>query len=183
MDERRALEQVAEGYRREGYNVVVRPTGTVLPPFLARFEPDLIGRKNGEGVVVEVKRKDQLAEDAQLAHLAGIVNAEPGWRFDLVVLNEKTWPDEVSNQAVEPTGTEIRAMLDEASRLISLHMSRGAFVAAWAALEAAMRAAAGRLGIVLERNYPRFVLNTLYSEGVIPRSDYDKLQDSVQFGI
>lgn len=180
MGERHALEPVADQYRQEGYTVVLRPTGSTLPGFLAGFEPDMIARKNGEGVVVQVTLKEELRTEPELSHLVGVVNAEPGWRFDLVVLNPKKWPDDVASAAAEPTDADIHRLIHEASNLVHLQVPRAAFVTAWAAVEAAMREVARKQSIPLERNSPRFVLNTLYSEGVLSRADAERLQESLE---
>jgi hypothetical protein len=180
MDEKQALEQLADGYRREGYTVTLRPGGSAVPPFLASFAPDLIARKNGDNVVVQVKLKEEIGGNEELSHLAGVVNAEPGWRFDLVVLNPKTWPDEVARDAAEPAVAGIEALITEAGQLAAIPMPKAALVAVWAAFEAAMREAARRNGILLERNYPRFVLTTLYSEGLLSHGEYDQLLESLR---
>jgi hypothetical protein len=177
MNDQGALQNVAERYRHEGYDVALRPTGSDLPGFLAHFAPDMIARKNGDNVVVQVRLKEELGGDQALSHLAGVVNAQPGWRFDLVVLNPRRWPDEVPSEAAELGDSGITALVEEAAKLIELQLPRAAFVTAWAAVEAAMREAARRQGISLERNDPRFVLTTLYSGGLLSREQYEQLSE------
>jgi hypothetical protein len=179
MNDQGALQNVAERYRHEGYAVTLRPTGSDLPGFLAHLGPDMIARKNGDNVVVQVRLKEELGGDQALSHLAGVVNAQAGWRFDLVVMNPKRWADEVPNGAAEPGDAGITALAEEAGKLVQLQFPRAAFVTAWAATEAAMREAARREGISLERNDPRFVLTTLYSGGLLSREQYEQLSDTL----
>jgi REase_AHJR-like protein len=172
------LEEVAEQYRKDGYQVLLRPSGTDLPAFLNQFEPDLIARNASESVVVEVKPKADLSKDHALAYLAAKVNAQPGWRFDLVVTNHETWPDEIPGDSTERSASEIRSLARTAEKLIVSGELEAASLIAWSAAEAAMREAARRRTIPLETNDPQFVLKTLYSEGVLSRSDYDQLQEA-----
>ena len=51
-----ALERVAEPYRDEGYEVIVRPRGDQVPSFAAGLELDLIATRGTEGVIVVIKR-------------------------------------------------------------------------------------------------------------------------------
>ena len=51
-----ALERVAEPYRDEGYEVIVRPRGDQVPPFAAGLELHLIATRGIEGVIVVIKR-------------------------------------------------------------------------------------------------------------------------------
>jgi hypothetical protein len=178
MEQQQTLEEVARRYREEGYRVLVRPRSADLPPFLAPFEPDILASKDSEKVVVEVKRREELEENHDLQHLAALVNAQPGWRFDLVVTNPQIWPDEVPRTVAEPGAAEINALREEASRLITLGMLKPAQVIASAALEAAMRTDARRQSITLDRYYPGFVLETLYSEGAFSHQEYERLRNA-----
>src|SRR5258708_22416779 len=49
------LEQVAEKYRAEGYEVTLHPRGDQLPPFAAAFHPEILARNGGLQVLVAVK--------------------------------------------------------------------------------------------------------------------------------
>src|SRR5271166_287921 len=85
------LERVAQRYRDEGYHVVLRPFGDQVPSFISGFQPDLVAKRGNEGVVVEIKaNRMDLSSDHQISQLAEIVNARPGWRLDLVVLEPET---------------------------------------------------------------------------------------------
>ncbi len=49
------IAKVAGDYRQRGYDVDIQPSGANLPDFLGGFRPDLIARRPGDNVVVEVK--------------------------------------------------------------------------------------------------------------------------------
>jgi REase_AHJR-like len=181
MNDQRALEEAADGYRQEGYTVEVRPSGACLPGFLADLHPDLIARKNGEQVVAQVRRLAELRGDKDVSHLAAVVNAEPGWRFDLIVPAPNHAPTEAWAEADEPSDADINALLDEARKLLDLQLHRPALVAAWAAVEAAMRHLARKEQVPLERRSPRFVLNTLASAALLSRADYERLDESLRW--
>ena len=73
-----APERVAQRYRDEGYQVIVRPFGEQIPPFLAGFQPDLIAIRGNEGVIVEIKiNRMDLSSDHQISRLAEIVKLVP----------------------------------------------------------------------------------------------------------
>jgi hypothetical protein len=170
-----ALQQVADQYRQEGYTVKLRPSGTDLPDFLASFGPDLIAQRNGDRVVVQVRSKEDLRSDPALSHLAGVVNAQPGWRFDLVVLDPRKWPDELPNEVTEPGAAGISALVAEAEHLLRVGALRAAFLVACAAAEASLREAARREAIPLDQNDPPFVLDTLCVQGILSYEQYEQI--------
>src|SRR5258708_5581972 len=104
MDFQKALNQVAEKYRSEGYNVLMRPNREHRPAFAANEELDILAYKGDEKVVVAVKvDREDLRDDPTLGDLAEVVNHQPGWRFDLVVLNANRRIDPPPPEATEPS--------------------------------------------------------------------------------
>ena len=180
MNEETELEKVAAQYREGGYEVILHPGRADLPEFLRGFQPDLIARAGGESVVVEVKAKDDLSADHQLGYLSSLVNSQPGWRFDLVLIDPRVWPDEVPRGSVERVSSEIESLVRSAERLITLGELESAVLTAWAAVEAAMREVARRQAIPLERKYPQLLLKALYSEGVLSRAEYEQLREAMK---
>ena len=88
MDFEQALDQVAERYRREGYRVIARPNRDQLPAFAYEGEANLVAYGEGVNVLVQVKlTRDDLRKDPPAVRTADAVARQPGWRFDLVVLN------------------------------------------------------------------------------------------------
>jgi len=175
MNELDLVEQVADQYRRDGYSVVIRPPAAERPPFLANLEVDLIAKRPNENVVVEVKNGEGTNRRAEIevGYLASLVSDEPGWRFDLVRLNPPPDSYEFVRRGEERTESEIRSMAAEARQLVQLKMVEPALLMAWAAFEAAMRQAALREAIPLDRTAPQFVLSTVTTEGLISKEEYE----------
>jgi len=162
-------------YRREGYDVVVKPRGDQLPPFLAGFEPDLIATTGHESVVVAVKTRADLRSSADLIALAGAVEARPGWRLDLSV----TPPEHVSvvdEDAQSLDHDETLARMTAALTLSQDQQGEAALLLAWSAAEAALRTYAARKQVPLESDQPVDVVVALYSLGLLDRDDYDVLR-------
>src|SRR5436190_11092322 len=83
------LAQIGNQYRGEGYEVTLRPRGDQLPSFAQGWTPELLAVKNGERVLVQVKETaEDLRKDPTSPRMAEVVRENPGWRFDLIVLNK-----------------------------------------------------------------------------------------------
>jgi hypothetical protein len=87
VDRRR--KQVASTYRKQGYRVTVPTTPDMLPAFLRGCQPDLIAEKDGDLVVIEVKRANAVRHSNDLDELADRVAATPGWRLELVAMRSE----------------------------------------------------------------------------------------------
>ncbi len=176
--ERESIEQVARRYRDEGYDVVVLPEGGVLPPFAAGFRPDLIATRGNEGVLVEVKaNRIDLSSDHQITRLAEVVNSQPGWRLDVVVLEGETAVERASQESAEPSDEQLDEILKAAEDLADRGYSPYGCVVAWSGLEAAMRRI--RDGAELYgRTAPAELMRTLYGNGFLSREQFDRLKES-----
>jgi hypothetical protein len=181
MNIEQAVAQVAEKYRREGYQVIPHPEPDQVPPFAQGHEIDLVAFRDGEKVLVEVKvSREDLQKDAQLLQMAEAVNGQPGWRLDLVVLNADAPAYQVSPDALEPRAEDIRRNLDQAEHLVKTKGLPVAVVMSWAALEAAMRLAARRTGIEPGNGAPSFLLGALYAQGPLHREEFDRLNEAMK---
>jgi hypothetical protein len=175
MTKREMLEQVAEKYRSEGYRVTMAAGNGVLPQPIdhLRDQFDLIAQKDQAYVAVEVKRRDQLHEIRPLD--LAVKQFLPGWSFDLVVYP----PDGVDGIPLEdgePSPEYVDSLLAEAQQSLDSDRPRAAFLLVWSAIESAMRSAARRESLEIGDGAPRFVLKTLYSNGVISYEEFDRLQ-------
>lgn len=174
------IESVAEQYRRDGYEVRVRPSRAARPAFLRKYEIDMLAKKGTEHVVVEVKHRSELESEKELTYLAAEVNARPGWRFDLVVTGTNEPTEVIPEGASEPDSAQVCRLADTAERLLSEGDMEAACLTAWAATEAALRHAARKSEIALESTKPEFVLKTLVAEGLVSREEYERLQQGMQ---
>ncbi len=170
----KALESVAEKYRARGYEVLVEPQGSDLPPFLKGFQPDLVARRQGESVVVEVKVGTETSVAERYKNLAEAVQAQPGWRFDLVFIK----PGEGESIAVDadlPDESELQGRLERANHLEAIGALEAAFIVLWSAAEGLMRLEAKRAGLPLDRMPLSALIRELYSAGEISREDYETI--------
>jgi len=179
VSERSQLQTVGRRYRRQGYTVIVEPRGDDLPPFLARFTPDLIAYNDRESVVVEVKARRDLPTSTDIVDLATAVDGRDGWRFDLALVKPERTPL-VADDADALTRHEIGSRLDEARQLARGRQNDAALLLAWSAIEAALRLVARQQRIALDDEQPAYVIKQLYTLGVLSRRDYEVLRQGLE---
>lgn len=178
LEEQRAHD-LAEEYRKKGYHVIEKPSPEQLPDFLSSYRPDLLARKGQTGVVVEVKSRASLAKDPKVKDLARLLQTNPHWNLELVVVKE---PATLSTpEGIRPFGRgDILRQLQAAEQLLTSGAAETALLLAWPALEATVRLMIEAEGIVLEQLSPSAVLKQAVSNGVISRSDYTFLMDTLK---
>ena len=174
------IDQVADQYRAEGYRVVVAPGPGQVPDFVPDDGVDLIAYKGEERVIIEVKTREDLRGNAKLVEMARLVNDQPGWRFDLVVLNSQINGDRVPPGASEPSLEQIVRNLELAERLSDSGELASSLMIAWATLEAAMRRSARSAEIEVKSYSPLFLLTVLYSNGLLDRGEFDTLSEALK---
>ncbi|MDB5306811.1 MAG: hypothetical protein JWO38_1013 [Gemmataceae bacterium] len=180
MDPEKELERIAQQYRDEGYAVATRPGRDQLPGFAAGFEVDLRADRGNEHVLVEVMRdRAALQADPAAGRLAEVTNAQPGWRYDVIVLEQDSPLQRIARMVGEPTPDQIEQILVEAEHVMRISSTRAGLVLAWAGLEAAMRRYAHRVGINGEvGTQPLTMIRELYAKGHFSREDYARLEVS-----
>jgi len=107
------LEELADRYRQEGYEVVVRPRPEDLPPFFANSDVLLLAFKDGEYVAFHPAAAEAPAPDR---------------------------PARMS--AREPDAMHMRTLLAEAERCLLAGAVEAALLLAWSVTEAALRESA-----------------------------------------
>lgn len=139
---------------------------------------DLIATRGHEGVVVEIKaNRIDLSNDSSMTRLAEIVNAQPGWRLDLVVLEPETAIEKAARDAAEPSDDQLARILEAAEDLVDRGYTPYAYVIAWGGLEAAMRRI--RDGAELYgKATPTELIRTLYGNGFLNKEQFDRLKES-----
>jgi hypothetical protein len=162
------LRRVAKQYQDEGYTVTLRPHGDAVPAFAREFDLDLIAARGSESVIVEVSaNRSALASDTQALRLADAISKQPGWRFDVVVVQSDRDTRNPYAHAGEPTAEQVRGMFAEAERLLGVSAS-AALVTAWAGFEATMRGLAQKAGIGGRTGTnPATLLRELYASGFL----------------
>lgn len=182
MNIEQRLNHVADRYRAQGYKVVIRPGPDELPDFAKDFKVEIIARRDDGCVLASVKKsQSDLEADQGIPRYAEVTSEQPGWRFDVFLLGSESEPMPDKSEAKEPSEEDIRRALGDVDRMLQAGFDQQALIAAWAALEAAMRR---RLHAEGEEagwgSSPRTMLNELYSGGVLQRSDFRDLEGLFQ---
>lgn len=178
MDIDQELARIASGYTAQGYQVVLRPKPDNLPAFARDFDVAIMATRGVGGVLAAVKRnRDDVAGDPNLPRYAEFTADQPGWRFDLVILEGEGPMGRQPPDARDLSLGELGSALAEVSELTRGGFLRPAVVSAWAALEAAMRM---RLRAAGESagwgSMPRVMANELYSSGILSAQEFREIE-------
>jgi hypothetical protein len=176
------IEAYAKDLKNLAYVVLTHPDQDQLPSFASFFDNiDIVATKEGEGVLVQVKQsRMDLKKDPNSARLAEVVKKQRGWRFDLVVLDDYDVIETIPVEAKEPTVREIQNRAEYADAIAEKGDTMPAFLMAWATLEAAMRHVAADAKIAVSTNSPSTLLRILYSNGLLPKEEFDQLNQTLQ---
>lgn len=171
--EAEVIAKVAEDYRHRGYEVDVEPDDRLLPAFLGGFRPDLIARRPGDNVVVEVKVGTRTSVADRLRDVAERVMHEPGWRFS-VVFADPDRPDQFTEAQPAPLAL-VEERVQNAQRLLDAGQGEAAFLLLWSALEGILRILGERGQLPLASLPPSALIRELYSAGEISRDQFETL--------
>jgi HEPN domain-containing protein len=178
MDLEYEIKRVAETYEAHGYEVTSWPTAEDLPEYAKDFTVELLGKRGNEGVLVSVKKdRGEVAADPNLTRYAEVTHAQKGWRFDLAILEAEKPNAKDIDGAMDFSEQDVERSFSESLDLVDRGFLRPAVITAWAAFESAMRQ---RLRAAGERagwgSSPRSMLNELYSNGMIDRDEFLRLE-------
>lgn len=167
--------EIADEYRRKGYEVLTHPPDEHLPDFLIPFKPDLIAQSSLEKVAIRVQASGRVRRTDSLTELAEAVEAHPGWRLDLAIERpqerDKPDPDEPRIEKAV-----IRQRLQEGEQLLNQGLLDAALLIIWSALEAACWWAFRKEKLRLERNTPAAYVSRLYSELFVDEDEFRHLK-------
>lgn len=179
LEKQRAL-AIAEEYRSRGFEVAVEPGPELLPGFLQDYRPDLLVRKDEEMIIVEVKSRSSLAKEPRIREVARLLSERPHWRFELVLLGEEQrrgLPE--GSRTLEKE--EILRTIEGAETLLATDQPEASLLMSWAATEAALRLLSEARGVATEPFNPLYTLKEALSNGIITRSDYNRLVRIIQY--
>jgi hypothetical protein len=173
--EREAIRQYADWYSRQGYQVSVEPAPRELPEFLRTLSPDLIARRDGENVVVEIKTSSPASFDRVQA-LARALEHRAGWTLQVVYVDlaDPEWEP----PAELPQTAELEARLDSLAGVEKDDdQSRLQFLLLWSIIEAAARHQLTSAGISpTGRISSSALIKMLLTEGLIEEPQYAGLR-------
>lgn len=173
------LDELAAEYRMKGYDVTLHPTGSDLPEAVRAFEPDLVATSSGDNVVIEVKASSSLDAD-RMQRLAEAIEATPGWRLEVVFVNQPVAPGIPAEESLAPEA-QVDRLLSSAETLSADGEIEAAVMLAWSAVEIILRRSAQSAAPEFERQSSARVLKHLYSLGLIEPATYEKLLLLMQF--
>ena len=167
------IREIAERLRREGYDVVLEPRPADLPFDLGGYRPDLLARRDQDGLVLEVKvRASRLSFDT-LRSVAEEVRRHPGWRFLLVTSEDISDNDLLVDEHDRDTWNEIANRIEHARALLVQGDPEAAYMLTWIAFERMLRLQATRINLPIERLSPSIVIRQLYSVGELTIEQFD----------
>jgi hypothetical protein len=171
--EREAIRQYADWYSRQGYRVSIEPSPRELPEFLRTMAPDLIARRDGENIVVEIKTSSPGSFE-QVQRLARALEHRAGWKLQVVYadLADPEWDPPSQLPAIPDLMARLDAVADE-----DADQGRLQFLVLWSIIEAAARYRLSPLKISPTRRISSSaLLKMLVTEGVIDEDRYAVLR-------
>lgn len=177
--ERRRLLQAKLEYEKEGYSVILKPSGIDLPEFLSGFEPNMIAHKGDVHVVVEVKSQPTLTTAKYLPELVKSVNSIPGWRVDLIVTNPKEIRL-IDEGAKELELEKVHARINTVQHLVSIEQLEAALLLSWSVVEGTLRLIALRDEVELESDNSGTIVHDMLYWDLISIEDYYLFREAVQ---
>jgi len=162
------LDATVRKLTEQGYDVIVEPGASLLPPSLQKWRPDAVAIGREPRLVVEIASESQAAA-ARIAELQAALRSEPGWKLQLVLDRASGSP------AVPPASVaQIDAVLDSALSIVESD-ARGAMLLGWAAFEALGRSR--RPDDFARPQSPGRLIERLASHGEILPSDAQFLRE------
>src|SRR5258706_10273772 len=173
------LDELTSEYLRKGYRVVTSPRPEEVPEFLREFQLDLVAVSDNDKVAVVVKSSPDLTSQS-LVGLAEAVEAQQGWRLELVVVNQPAAP-EIPIQGELVPEDRVESLLHEAHVLNAEKRSEAAAMMAWAAAASVLRRLVGSVDVRAERKSSGTILKQLYVLGLIDAEEYDSFNSAMEF--
>ena len=175
----RRIQEIGQEYQAKGYAVTVKPQHDQLPDFLSAYQPDMLACGDREKVIVEVKSRTALKKADSLKDLAQTIQAHPGWRLELVVVNPEESKVAFDN-GYPLNEQEIARTIREGESLLVQNHLEAALLLGWASTEATLRLLAGKEDITLKHADPSYLLKQLVTYGVISKEEYRVLGDAMK---
>jgi uncharacterized protein YutE (UPF0331/DUF86 family) len=175
MSEREAIRQYADWYAQQGYQVSVEPSPRELPEFLRTLAPDMIARRDGENIVVEIKTSSPESFE-QVQRIGRALEHRAGWKLQVVYadLPDPEWQP-------PPQLPEIKDLLIRLDRIGSAaedeDRRRIDLLLLWSIIEAAARHRLSALKVPpTSRISSSALVKMLLTEGIIEEDDYAVLR-------
>ena len=179
--ERERTNEVARNYEDKGYEV----QRDVELDFVPGFRADLLARKGGETLVVEVKTATSLAKEARektrIDDMLEKVEAKEGWSTVLHFVGERERLQ--SPEDAEPFDWEdLSPRFADARRALAAGLPDAALLLAWSAAESAVRLALVDEGVEIKRvTTSGYTIGSAVVNGAIRLTDADMLDEAMKY--
>jgi hypothetical protein len=150
MAEQDFLDGVAEKYRKDGYDVLVRPSPDDLPAFLADTQVDILARKRDHLVALQAKEQ------------------------------EASGANSIYQMAADMGAGYAASLLEEAELLLNPQTMRAALIMAWAALEAGARASLLPGKEAFAKSPPRKLIEELAATSLVTQEEAENLRAALR---
>ncbi|PRY74885.1 hypothetical protein [Marivita geojedonensis] len=135
ISEYEAARELARKYELDGYTAELEPKNIPGADFLGSYRPDLLLERDGQKIIVEIKRRHRPELSKHIEALKNKIEQQPGWKFLLVYLDS----DRALAGLKSVPYPSIRSLLNEAEAAFDTGSKRAAFLSLWAGFEAAAR--------------------------------------------
>lgn len=166
--------ELARSYEAQGFAVKTEPMVGDIPFDLAGYRPDLLAEKEGQHLIVEVKKAGVPLSVDRLQALAGTIRQHAGWRFVLVPADEEGPSQPFTNAGEVVSWPAVTERAKRAGHLLELGETEAAFLMLWSALEAMLRRHAEQIALPIERLPTSALLNYLYSQGELSHEQFQQ---------
>lgn len=167
--EQAAIEHISAELQEGGYEVVIEPTGSIVPSFLGKYRPDLIAFKDGQPtVVVEVKKRSANAEK-YISDIARLFEGKFGFEFRV------HWILSLEAEELQSASLDaLHARTKELTIMFERELYGPCLLLCWAMLEAV-----GRIlypEVLAKAQRPASVVQKLAAEGDLSIKEAEKLR-------
>lgn len=163
--------RVAERYRDEGYDVLVHPTVSDVPPDLEGYTPNLIATRGDQKLLIAVRGSVMRSSVDRLVEAADRVRATQ-WKLILVTGDDVPGELMPGAEVAVPAWEEIH---EQIGRLEDAGEGPGSFLVAWGVMEAVLRRHAVDSALPIHRLPTSGLIQLLYTHGELPLEGYPPL--------
>lgn len=174
------VQELARSYEAQGFAVKTAPATGDIPFDLGGYRPDLLAEKEGQHLIVEVKKAGVPLSVDRLQTLAEIIRQHAGWRLLLVPTDEEGPSQPLSNASELVSWQAVAERAGRADHLLRLGETDAAFLMLWSALEAMLRRHAEQVGLPIGRLSTAALLNYLYSQGELSYEQFEQALAALQ---
>lgn len=170
--EQEILDRLVPELQGEGYEVLVHPTKSVLPPFFGDYRPDVVAYRSDRKLAVEIRSRSSQSSE-RLSQIAQKFQGQTDWEFRVYWIEDR----KPTTELPVVSRTDISARLREAVQMARGGHQHAAFLLAWASLEALARAL--KSDDFRKPQTPGRLIQILSEEGYFTPDEADYLREFV----